>query len=33
MDMGLNLDAVAGKLFYKDTEGKEGICEINSRIG
>lgn len=33
MDTGLSIDAVACKLFYKDTEGKEGICEIISRIG
>lgn len=32
MDMGLNIDAVACKLFQKDTEGNEGICEINSRM-
>lgn len=32
MDTGLNIDALACKLFYKDTGGKEGICEINSRM-
>lgn len=32
MDAGLNIDAVACKLFYQDPEGKEGIYEINSRM-